>query len=318
MIEKLIYEFLRTSGITSGYTYNLPIYLESTGDIMGIMTEFDGDICQTEETCNFTYNGSGSTLTIYNSVNTNDSPILRDSVFTVNWDDGSSSGLTSTSLIGNPLPSVSHTYSTNNSFTVELSINSPWRVNKIRREITIPFVNSYGFPTDFGTLTFTIPYTEEVQTQDYLQDYRTLTGDTNPTPVSFLAIGKSRLDEFKKYGTSGEYTTDVTTGTTDLGIYTGYSIDGLFYMDYNDGYTHITGSTTGTTGTTYINEEVYTGMITRQEMLIGFIDNPQIYSDIFVERGKQSIMERNLRLGEINNIGELEIYGGGYFNVKKE
>ena len=59
-------------------------------------------------------------------------------------------------------------------------------------------------------------------------------------------------------------------------------------------------------------------MITRNEMLIGFIDEPQIYSDIFVERGKQSIIERNLRLGEINNMGELEIYGGGYFKVKKQ
>ena len=131
-----------------------------------------------------------------------------------------------------------------------------------------------------------------------------------------------RFNEYKKYGNNGYDNTKVTTGTTtDLGDYQRYVIDGLTYFDYVDGHTHITGTTSGTTGingVTYINEQVYNGMLTRDEFLIGFIDEPQIYSDIFVERGKQSVMERNLRLGEIDNMGELEIYGGGYFNVKKQ
>jgi hypothetical protein len=29
-------------------------------------------------------------------------------------------------------------------------------------------------------------------------------------------------------------------------------------------------------------------------------------------------MEINLRLGEIDNVGELDIYGNGYFNVRKQ
>jgi hypothetical protein len=59
-------------------------------------------------------------------------------------------------------------------------------------------------------------------------------------------------------------------------------------------------------------------MITRNEHLIGFLDEPQIYSDIFVDRGKQGVMERNLRLGEIDSTGELDIYGSGYFQVRKQ
>ena len=51
---------------------------------------------------------------------------------------------------------------------------------------------------------------------------------------------------------------------------------------------------------------------------MGFVEQPTVYSDIFVERGKQGVMEVNLRLGEIDNMGELDIYGGGYFKIKKQ
>ena len=75
----------------------------------------------------------------------------------------------------------------------------------------------------------------------------------------------------------------------------------------------ITGNTTG-----YTKEEVFNKVITRNEHFLGFIDDPQVYSDIFVERGKQGVMENNLRLGEIDNMDELEIYGNGYFKVRKQ
>jgi hypothetical protein len=75
----------------------------------------------------------------------------------------------------------------------------------------------------------------------------------------------------------------------------------------------ITGNTS-----TFTKEDVINQMITRNEHFIGFIDDPTIYSDIFVERGKQGVMEKNLRLGEIDNMGEMNIYGNGYFKVRKQ
>jgi hypothetical protein len=59
-------------------------------------------------------------------------------------------------------------------------------------------------------------------------------------------------------------------------------------------------------------------MITRNEHFLGFIDEPVIYSDIFVERGKQGVLEKSLRLSELDNTGELNIYGNGYFNIRKQ
>ena len=213
-------------------------------------------------------------------------------------------------------------YSYSGKTTIELTVESPWKVQKISKDVNLPFVSSYGWPSDFGTIGFSIPYEPNLDPIeiDYLVDYRSLTGSTDITDISFLAMGKSRLNELKVYGTGNTYYSGytVTTGTSDVGNFIGYSIDGLYYMDYEDGYTHITGSTSGTLQYPYINEVVYNGMVTRDEHLIGFIDEPQVYSDIFVERGKMGIMEMNLRLSEVDNVGELDIYGNGFFNVKKQ
>jgi hypothetical protein len=126
-----------------------------------------------------------------------------------------------------------------------------------------------------------------------------------------MGIGKSRIEELRKYGQTTF--NGVTTGSTDGSSWSGYTLDNLYYRDFTDGYTMITGSTSS-----FTKEEVVNRMVTRNEHFLGFIDEPTIYSDIFVERGKQGVMEKNLRLGEIDNIGEVDIYGNGYFNVRKQ
>lgn len=295
---------------TTGLTYNLPLFLESSVDEMGVMVSFDGDIEHVEQFCNFTYRGNGNTITVYNTTNTDKLKDLVNAEFVVSWGDGTTSTITMPTIYDVNLTSASHTYSTNGEKTIEVTVDSPWRVNKVKKTLTVPFVSSYGIPTDLGELTFTVPYSspELTHSQNYLENYTTLTGQTENTNISFMAIGKSRIDEVKKYGTSNSY-----SGLTITANYTGYTINELYYMDYPDGYTHITGTTAS-----YQNEEVYQGMITRNEHLLGFIDEPQIFSDIFVERGKQGIMERNLRLGEMDSVGEISVYGSGYFNVKKQ
>ena len=291
--------------------YNLPIFLESSADEMGVMVPFDGDIEQVEQFCNFTYKGNGNVITVYNTTNTNKLKDLVNAIFRISWGDGTSNTLAMPTVYDTNLPYVSHTYSSSGVKTIEVTVDSPWRVNKVKKQVEVPFTSSYGIPTDLGTLSFTVPYSVPLitgRTQNYLQDFTTLTGQTENTDIYFMAIGKSRIDEVRKYGSVNAY-----SGLTITPNYTGYSINSLYYMDYEGGYTHITGTTAS-----YQNEEVYQGMVTRNEHLLGFIDEPQIFSDIFVERGKQGIMERNLRLGEMDSVGEISVYGSGYFNVKKQ
>lgn len=189
--------------------------------------------------------------------------------------------------------------------------------------------------------------------QDYLNDYEYKnTGFTNGYPNSgftatstgftFIAIGTSRLSELKKYGSTDYINT--TTGTTSDGTtYIEYEIDSLKFQDFSDGTTQITGTTPNfrhtTTGytmsgasdglskkftytsgntTNFVTEFVINNMLTRNEHFLGFVEQPTVYSDVFVERGKQGVMENNLRLGEIDNMGELSVYGNKFFTIRKQ
>jgi hypothetical protein len=298
------------SGISE--SHNLPIFLESTVDELGVMISFDGGVEQIEQLCNFTYTQTGSIVTVYNSVNPDKLRKIVEQTYTIEWGDGSTSGLTVNSgVVGQGLPSKTHTYTGTTGYTISLSLDSPWTQEKISKNIIVPQNISVANP--FGTFTgMTIPaYTNITgQTENYLNtlDY---TNNTGHTTFTYMAVGKSRINELKQYGTSS--ITGMSTGTTEGSVWSGYTIDDLYYRDFPDNYTMITGTTTG-----FTKEEVFNNMITRNEHFLGFIDDPTIYSDIFVERGRQGVMENNLRLGEIDNMSELDVYGNGYFNVKKQ
>jgi hypothetical protein len=191
-----------------------------------------------------------------------------------------------------------------------------------------------------GSITFYVPSYPQTGvslsgiTQDYINFYDsgiypnniTITGltpsysYTGDTTFTYLGIGSSRIDEKKKYG-SNVYE-DTTTGITVDGVkFTGYTISStgdtkvsiMHYRDFEDGYTLITGNTVN-----FQKEEVINFLLSRNEHFLGFVEQPTVYSDVFVERGKQGVMEKNLRLGEIDNMGELNVYGNGYFKIKKQ
>jgi hypothetical protein len=293
--------------------YEIPITLNAKADELGVMVGFDGEIDQVEQLCNFTYKASGNTVTVYNTTNTNTLKRVVDATFQINWGDSTSSAIT---ILGN----VSKTYSTSGNKTISITMNSPWTVQTLSRTINLPLVT--GNPTSLGTLSFTFPYT----------DYGVaLSGSTKtPSSLTFVAAGKSRIIEKKLYGgnTYSGVTSTSLPGTTLT--CSKYTVDGLDYYDCSDGVTYITGKVpnhiiNGTTGFTSYNsstdfavEYVTNKMLTRNEHFLGFVSEPQVYSDIFVERGKMGVSEFNLRLGEIDNIGELDIYGNGFFVVKKQ
>jgi hypothetical protein len=42
---------------------------------------------------------------------------------------------------------------------------------------------------------------------------------------------------------------------------------------------------------------------------------PEVQTDVFVERGKYSPFEYIQRLGEVDNVGDLQRYGYGFFKI---
>lgn len=306
-MKKNKYEFLKTSGEVD---FTIPLFLNSSVDELGVMVGFDGDIEQVEQLINFHYTGTTGTtqLTIFNTVNPDKFRKIVDQTYTINWGDNTSTSGFEVST-GNSLNSLSHTYSSGGTYNVTISLDTPWTKEKLTKQITVPLTDPNIIENEFGRFTgATIPSSV---TLNYLNnlDY---TNNTGYTTFTYLSIGRSRINELKKYGETG-YTQTLTTGTTDGTTWTGYTIENLQYKDFSDGYTMITGNTSG-----FTKEEVFNLVLTRNEHFLGFVDEPTIYSDVFVERGKQGVMEKNLRLGELDNVGEIDVYGNGYFKVRKQ
>jgi hypothetical protein len=325
------------SGLTGSLnqSYNLPIVLNASADEMGVMSSFDGNMEQVEQLVNFTYKQSGSVVTVYNTVNPDKLRKIVDQKYTIKWGDGTSGSLdVNGGVLYSNFPTASHTYSATGSYTLNLFLDSPWSKEKINKNITVPNTGSV-IENPFGTCTgFTIPgniYTTGSIYQDYINESKfssfVITGSNI---LKYMAIGGSKIGELKKYGQTTVSSSMYVTGLFSGSAYTGYTLDtgsiisgslvtgsipsgSLWYMDFADGYTMVTGKTTN-----FTKEEVINNVITRNEHFLGFIDDPNVYSDIFVERGRQGVMEPNLRLGEIDNMSELEVYGNGYFKVRKK
>lgn len=314
-----------------GYDQVIPIVLEANADEMGVMSSFDGNIEQVEQLVNFTYKQSGSVVTVYNTVNPDKLRKIVDQKYTIKWGDTTSGSLdVNGGVLYSNFPTASHTYSTTGNYTLSLSLDSPWSKEKINKNITVPNTGSV-VENPLGTFSgFTIPFSNNITgSLDYLNDSK-VSGFTGSAILKYMAIGGSKIGELKKYGQTTVSSSMYVTGLFSGSAYTGYTLEtgsiisgslvtgsipsgSLWYMDFADGYTMITGKTSN-----FTKEEVINNVITRNEHFIGFIDDPTVYSDIFVERGRQGVMEPNLRLGEIDNMSELEVYGNGYFKVRKK
>ena len=57
------------------------------------------------------------------------------------------------------------------------------------------------------------------------------------------------------------------------------------------------------------------GAMTKTEYLMGIVSPPEVFSDVFIERGSTTVMEDHLRLGEIKGLDALLDYGNGYYKV---
>lgn len=55
--------------------------------------------------------------------------------------------------------------------------------------------------------------------------------------------------------------------------------------------------------------------VIKTEVEMGISFPPKIEKEIFIERQSISIIERHLRMGEINSVDELETYKNGYYNI---
>lgn len=273
-------------------THNLPIFIDSKIDEMGVMVDFDNNITEINNIYNFTYIINNNNVKLYI---TGKYELLINQTITINWGDGQISELEINEINTN-LPTIEHTYNLGQ-YIIKISFISPWNNDEITKLINIP--QNIIIPNLLGTFSgFTIPYTEINNIkQNYLFNEDILFTEE----INYMVMTNSKINQLKLYG-GNSY-----NGITIENNISGYTIDDINYKDYPDGLTIMELKSVG-----FTRDEIIQNAITRNEHFIGFIDTPIIYSDVFVQRGKQSITENNFKLCEISNIDSLP----NFFNIE--
>lgn len=323
------------SSLLTGLTVN--VLLNQSAHDVGYYTPFDGAVLQKDVVSNFIFSattGDPYTYYVYNTSN-QFQKFLELSQYTLNWGDGSPIQILNTFTPNN----LSHTYpEAASGYTITLKQVNPWGVNDVSKKIETPFKNVEIFNPN-GTAFFTPKggsWANTPVSYDYIfsgDSVNVVSAQTsnNFTTVPFVVSGitKSRINELKLYGTRPPieplYSPFFEIGTPviangqiwgavencDTGVFTAYTIQNVNYYDYADGTTIFFEQSSG-----FTDANLTAVPITKLESLLKVYDQPQIQTDVFIERGKNSAYERVQRLGEVDNIGDLLNYGYGFFNVQ--
>ena len=137
----------------------------------------------------------------------------------------------------------------------------------------------------------------------------------NKVFISFSSCYDSGLVE-KTYNTPGDYKQNFcvrNSGVDDVKVYY-YRNDVLVEYDSTNPNNPVLSKAYRTN--ICCQETLYSPAIVKDEMLLGIAFQPEVQSNVYIERGKQAPYEKIQRLGEVDNLGELNRYGYGYFNLK--
>ncbi len=307
----------------------IPILFTQKLDDIGYYSEFDGNLLQKDIVTNLIYSATSASPYTYFVTNTSDSEykkFLGQATYIIDWGD-----FNPTEPFNTYLPNyLTHNYvPLPATYTISISGVTPWGINIVQKTIDVPFTGM-TIPNPNGTAYF-VPGEGEWSGIPTSYDY-IFTGDSvnevsaqtsnNFTSIPFAVTGStfSRLNDLAQYGTTKFLPGLVVTGSSGIvGVYYGttsngvvtYMIDNVLFYDYPNGTTMYNILSSGLTIDTITQVP-----IVKDESLIGVVMEPEVQSNIFIERGKNTALERIERLGEIDNMGDLEKYGYSFFNVK--
>ena len=320
------------SSLLTGLT--IPIVLEQSVHNIGYYDVFDGDVLQKDTVTNFIFT-TGSTINpnkiaVYNTSDNTTKKYLELSTYKINWGDD---------LTYYPYNSINsaHTYSISSAYTITLRQTNPWGVINITKKIKIPYDQTPDDLNPNGIATFTpaggswigtplsynyiFPFDSNINksyqvTSNFPEFYQNLNPPTLPFAVT--SYTKSELTTLEKYKSpkyevnyqvflNQQYVGTITLSSQTQINYTIYDID---YIDFSGGTSVRVAYSSGITP-----NNITQSAITKNEVLMNIVEQPQIQSNVFIERGKSSGLESLRRIGEVDSIRDLERYGYKYFNI---
>ncbi len=143
---------------------------------------------------------------------------------------------------------------------------------------------------------------------------------TNHTGASI--DGRSRVTQ-----QSSATTTYVFDANNDVNIGTPNQSTGILYRDIT-GTTRLVNLGVGQQ-VIPVTEMEYTGegwnetntslsALTKEEYLFGITGPPEVFSDVFIDRGDTTVFEKHLRLSEVESLEHLGRYNNGFYRLVKQ
>jgi len=321
-----------TNGVSLLTGLTIPIFISETCIDIGYYSTFDGAVIQKDVMNNFLFSSTTLNPYEYFFYNTSDAQslgYLQFSDYKVDWGDGISQTITNFS------PNYyTHTYVASGDYTISMSGMSPWGYNIIKKDISVPY-SAATITNPNGTAYF-VPAGGNWSATPIMYDY-IFSGDSNcdlevydvsSSPVIVTGYTTSNVNGLEVYGKKADLYggkfilgVPVTGSSGNIGTYwgpdatntyTAYTINNIDYYDYVDGTTIFIVESSGIT-----SDMIVCSGLTKNEVLLNVIDEAEVQSDVFIDRGKVSAYERVQRLNEIDNIGELMTYGYKFYNIVK-
>jgi hypothetical protein len=315
------------SSTLTGLTVN--ILLRENYVDCGYYSPFDGAILQKDVVANFIFSSTTDNPYTYYVFNTSNEfqTFSQLSLYNINWGDGSPIQNITTFTPNY----ISHMYpQSNRTYTITLQQQNPWGIVRVEKTITTPFVEvditnpngtAYFIPLGGSWSATPISY-NYIFSGDAVNVVSAQTSNNFVSiPFTISGLTKSRVNELAQYG-KPKYQVGVPViangqiwgAITDMNeIFTAYTINQVNYYDYSNGITIFFEPSSG-----FTENNLTAVPITKEEVLLKVIDQPQIQTNVFVERGKNSAYERIQRLGEVDNIGDMLNYGYGFFNIENK
>jgi hypothetical protein len=306
----------------------VPILFTQTYNDIGYYDEFEGFIAQQDTINNFIISGNTTNpyqITLLNSAGFQLNNFLAVSNYNIDWGDGSSG---STLNVRSNIRT--HNYQTTPAvYQIKMTQNNIWGTTTIIKDVFLPHT---GVTVDnvLGNVTFT---QQGGNWSGIPIDYNYIfTGDSNNnvsnhvssnyTTIPFIVSGftNSRLNLLRRWGPN-QYTIGYIQkiGPNNVGYleqitdeFTSYTINNISYFDFPNNSTIFFVNSSG-----FTSDNLVASALTKNETLLDFVMDPEIQSDVVIERGKYSAQEGLQRLGEIDNIGDLVNYGYGFFKINE-
>lgn len=326
----------------------IPIYLEQNTVDLGYYSLFDGDVLQLEIVNNFTLNSLGRVgdLSSQHRISVRNTSDLFASynqlaAYTIDWGDG-------TPIQNIPIDvSLFHQYSIDPaSYTISINQVGPWGTITVIKKIALPaydanfLINPDGdvfFTSNIGSWSATpisYKYIFSGDTSTNVDNYLS-ESYTSPWPFVVSGVTRSRINELKSYGRTPfiqgsivrknnqdwGYISNLSGYDSELNLFfSAYTIQNTNYINYSDGTTLFVTLSSGYTEDFFatFNNTNEAPPIVKEELLLKISSQPEVQSNIFIERGKVSPYERVQRLGEVDSIGTLFRYGYGYFKLDEQ